>query len=452
MSSKIWIVIVTIISFVLSYNAYDYYYQFSDRVFLSSLIIQFISIVSIFSRKDEPFSLFKMFYLFSFFFFGIAPLLQFYNKSQFFGATALKEIDYFLLNILIIFILLSFGILYNWCRGLKSIKKKNHDSSKYLKRPRFNFLQTIMLVLLSFLSFFFVLRANDFSFMSMLFRGGEFKSIMTLNQIEFLVVFRFIQPLSILAFYVYWVSTNRNGFIVFVLAIIALITCFPLSMPRFSAAALYIPFLLLIVPSFKKQNVFTLVFVLGLLVIFPFLNNFRTLTSDSTIKFKVDTSMFISGHFDSYQNFALVVSNDIITWGRQLLGVLFFWIPRSIWPNKPIGSGAYLAEELGFSFTNVSCNFFAEGYINFGFIGVILFVFLLSYITALLDGLYWNDAINNNNKVRFIDVIYYTMIGMIFFILRGDLMSSFAYLMGMFASFYILNLISGTDKIKTSPL
>lgn len=63
MSSKIWIVIVTIISFVLSYNAYDYYYQFSDRVFLSSLIIQFISIVSIFSRKDEPFSLFKMFSL-----------------------------------------------------------------------------------------------------------------------------------------------------------------------------------------------------------------------------------------------------------------------------------------------------------------------------------------------------------------------------------------------------
>lgn len=444
MNNRVWITIVTIISFLISYNAFDYYNQFSDRVFISSLIIQFISIVNIFNRKDEPFSLFKMIFIFSFFFFGIAPLLQFYEKLQFFGAMALKEADYFYLNIIIIIILLFYRLFYNWNRRLMYNKKQRHRVTGFFKQPYFNLFQTIILIILSLTSLFFVLRANDYSVISMLFRGGEFKNVTSINQISFLITFRFLQPLSMIVFYVYLISNDKRKIVVVILGLISLITCFPLSMPRFSAAALYIPLLLIAVPAFKKQNVFTLGFVLGLLVVFPFLNNFRTFSAEGDIKIGIDTSMFTTGHFDSYQNFALVVSNDIVTWGRQLLGVLFFWIPRSIWGNKPIGSGAYLAEELGFSFTNVSCNYFAEGYINFGFVGIILFIILLAYLSALLDNLYWSNGSSKRN--RYIDVIYFIMIGMVFFILRGDLMSSFAYFMGMFVSFYLLMFFSGNNK------
>jgi len=53
-------------------------------------------------------------------------------------------------------------------------------------------------------------------------------------------------------------------------------------------------------------------------------------------------NMFVARDFDSYQNFAIVFFEDFITYERQLLGALLFWVPRSIWPNKPIGSGAFV--------------------------------------------------------------------------------------------------------------
>ncbi|MGG5905501.1 hypothetical protein, partial [Sphingobacterium daejeonense] len=75
--------------------------HFSERVYLSSQLIMFFSTVMIFSDQDRAYSIKKMFYLFSFFFFGIAPLTQFYHQSSLFNARLLTEYEYFHLNILI---------------------------------------------------------------------------------------------------------------------------------------------------------------------------------------------------------------------------------------------------------------------------------------------------------------------------------------------------------------
>ncbi|GAB3421222.1 hypothetical protein GCM10027516_18380 [Niabella aquatica] len=146
--------------------------------------------------------------------------------------------------------------------------------------------------------------------------------------------------------------------------------------------------------------------------------------------------MFSTANFDSYQNFALIVSEDMITWGRQLLGVFLFWVPRSIWLNKPIGSGALLGEQLNFSWTNISANYFAEGYINFGYVGILLFVIILSAFNAKLDNMYWRYAVNINHN--FFKIFYYVLLGMIFFILRGDLLSSFAFTIGYLIAIFIV--------------
>jgi hypothetical protein len=164
------------------------------------------------------------------------------------------------------------------------------------------------------------------------------------------------------------------------------------------------------------------------LVIFPSLDLFRTFSNDGIITIKPDLNMFKQGHFDSYQNFSLILNYDIVTYGNQLFGVLFFWIPRSLWINKPIGSGSFLADKLNFSFNNVSVNYFAEGYINFGFIGIILFIILISFFTAKADDLFWKNF-KYNFRGNF-DLIYLISLGFIFFILRGDLMSSVAYFIG----------------------
>lgn len=403
--------------------------HFSAKVYITSIIIQIFSLYNIFNTEERPYSLYKMVYMFSFFFFGVSPLIQCYNQSSLFGARILKEEEYFFINILIIFILVGYKFLYYNFSKLP-LRKIDLSFVENLKTPtKLSPLQTCILLLLSVFSFFLVFYSNNFSILSMLIRGGEFKEGHQIESLSVsLIVGQFIRPIPMVILFYYIQLSKKNYFVLILLFSLAILTCFPLGMPRFAAASMYIPLLILGLPLFRKQNVFVLSIIFGLLILFPFLNNFRNLSSDQELIFGLDLKMFEEGHFDSYQNFALIVSEDYITWGYQLLGVLFFWVPRSVWPTKPIGSGSLLAEELGLSFSNISANFFAEGYINFGYFGIILFLIFLAFFTARLDKLYWHFASKENKS--FFKVIYYILLGMLFFILRGDLLSSVAYTVG----------------------
>ena len=144
--------------------------------------------------------------------------------------------------------------------------------------------------------------------------------------------------------------------------------------------------------------------------------------------------MFLESHFDAYSNFVHILANDITTSGYQLLGSLLFWVPRSIWPSKPIGSGAFLSEEIKLNWTNISCCYFAEGYINFGFFGILIFTFFLAWYCASFDKAYWKINKEKNKNYCFFELIYLLLLGLTFFIMRGDLMSSFAFTLGFIFS------------------
>ena len=132
-------------------------------------------------------------------------------------------------------------------------------------------------------------------------------------------------------------------------------------------------------------------------------------------------------NFDASQIFMAVIKQNRISWGNQLLGVLFFFVPRSIWPTKPVGSGHYLVLQNSGSYTNVSMPFFSEGYINFGYVGMLAFVIIAALIAKKFDTRYWSSP----NRPSLQHGIYFLLIGASMFIMRGDLMSSFAYTMGI---------------------
>jgi oligosaccharide repeat unit polymerase len=276
----------------------------------------------------------------------------------------------------------------------------------------------------------------------MLVRGGELVAD-ALSNVEadesptkWLIVNNFVRPISIMCFLYYAVSKEKSILILVILGVLALITCFPTAVPRFAAGAMYIPVILVLFSFVRKKNVFSLIFVGSLLILFPFLNIFRNYGDANSEEFKLDFKMFTEAHFDSYQNFALLVSNEIITYGGQLLGVFLFWVPRSVWPEKPLGTGAFTAEKLNFFFSNVAANYFAEGYVNFGYLGVILFLILMAYQTALIDKIYWESE----RKITgdFFSVLYTISLGFLFFILRGDMLSSVAYMFGfLFAAVFV---------------
>lgn len=419
--------------------------KFSERVFITSCIIQVISIVFIFSKEKQPYSLNKIFYLFSLFFFGIAPLIQFYEGGAFFGARLLLENEIYYMNILIILILLFYQAFYTLFYKLYRDKKSYPIADKFLIKKKLDRLNSFKLLLISVLSFVFVLYTVDFNIFNLLLRGGELTSRNenSQNTAVNLIIIQVVRPLTMMCLYFYLISSSKNLVLGIVLFSLALVSIFPTGVPRFYAAAMYIPLLLVTVPFLRRKNIFSISLVLGLLIIYPLLNYFREFASLEEVKFSLNYQMFNTGHFDSYQNFALIVIHDFFTAGYQLVGVLLFFVPRSIWSSKPVGSGEYIATELNFYFKNISANYFAEGYINFGFIGILCFIVILAFLTARIDKLYWNYIVYY--KDNFLRVGYMIMLGMLFFILRGDLLSSFAFTVGFFVSYFIILL---TIKLK----
>lgn len=120
--------------------------------------------------------------------------------------------------------------------------------------------------------------------------------------------------------------------------------------------------------------------------------------------------------------------------GRQALGALLFFVPRSIWPGKPIGSGATTAIEANYALTNVSMNILGEGYINFGIVGVFLVVALFGFVCGKIERAYWRQTYNPG----VLSAYYLFFIGAVVFIFRGDLLSSFAYSVGSLISVYLV--------------
>lgn len=422
---------LTLFSIIVFYNGAVSH--FSARVYISSVIIQIISIFQIFNKKNHQYSFIKFFFIFSYLFFGIAPLLQFYTKSVFFGATYIGEEFYFYTNLVIIIILILYILLYNFFK--KTIKVKNFNTKEFEISDTIPLSKIVKILVMCIICSFIVFNYHNFSILNMILRGGEFTDENEERSTTlYLLIQQFIRPTPIICFLMYHMSKNKNIVVYITLFFLGIITCFPTGIPRFYAAAIYIPFLLIIFPKLRKENVLSILVFLGIFFIFPLLDNFRNFQGFDKIELKYDLKMFETGHFDSFQNFALILKNDFITYGNQILGVIFFWVPRSIWDTKPVGSGAYVAEILNLDFSNISANYFAEGYINFGYIGILIFILMISYITAKADKIYWLNE--NVVKDNYLSILYFILLGMLFFILRGDLLSSFAFSLGLICSFY----------------
>ena len=143
--------------------------------------------------------------------------------------------------------------------------------------------------------------------------------------------------------------------------------------------------------------------------------------------------------YDSYQSFAFVFQNHFITYGKQLLGVLLLWVPRSFWAAKPIGSGYTMARNYNLGWENIAMNFLGEGYINFGILGVFLFAGTLAILMAAFDKKYW-VAYRGNVHTLFAP-FFLIMLSNLTFLLRGDLMFGTTVICGTTLSCYIVQRI-----------
>jgi hypothetical protein len=412
----------------------------SGNMVFDGIQISIIMISIFFSAASltKPFSIMSVVFLFCFFFFGIIPLNDISNGNIYWGGDVI-DIPTAIVTSLMILVCLLIFIFNVWVFG-KRITRSHVSFSPtdfYRRNSSVEYsINNYLFFLIFVLACAYIFKSSNYNIFQVMVRGLIDPDLMSessgleIGNTAGLVYNNYIKPLPIimLIFLVYCYrfkgcKVPRLHFIFY--GFLVLIFNSPFSMPRFQVGSLYLALVLIYFNIFYRPFVFVGTFISALLLVFPFLDKFRNFDSE-TFDFALSLHFLNEGHFDSYNNFVLVVQNSIVTGGAQLLTVVLFFVPRSFWPEKAVGSGGFMADQVGLGFSNISMPLLAEGYINFGLIGVILFAFTGSFLFVKADNLFWHSL-----NPHFLRPIYFLFIGMVFFVMRGDLLSSYAYSIAM---------------------
>jgi len=167
-------------------------------------------------------------------------------------------------------------------------------------------------------------------------------------------------------------------------------------------------------------------FLVGMLLIFPLADAFRY-SDKGELKTSNPVQSLLSGDYDSFAqltNGYLVGVREGIVPGRQFLGVLLFWVPRSLWTDKPLDTGPFIAHERGYSFTNLSAPLWIELFLNGGWVLLAIGMFALGYALHRWDTtLNLQCELNGMPSVLGCILPFYLMI-----LLRGSLLQAASFL------------------------
>ena len=115
-------------------------------------------------------------------------------------------------------------------------------------------------------------------------------------------------------------------------------------------------------------------------------------------------------------------------WGQQILAGIFFFVPRRIWPDKAVGTGRMVTEDLGFEFNNLSPPILAEGLVDFGFLGVVVLAAIVAIGFSKIDQIHWSGIQIRSNALRVVDVIYPFWFGLVMLLTRGDILAAVSHI------------------------
>lgn len=394
------------------------------------IVNSLIVVNELFSDDDVPYSLHKVVNLFLLIFFILANMMQgSLNCIVTSLPIAYTKSDYTNFQFLSLIFIGIYNFVYNSIRIKTSQYADNTMVDSY---PKIKL--CILLAIIGFVATVFYYRSN---IILMFVRGvedgdgGGFYKNQTLNLL-------FNKTLRCMPFSCMLYALLKGGFSkkqLMLLFVLMLFSVFPSSLARSAVAMYWLPIAIISFPLLRKKNVFSLFMFSAFFLIFPFLDIFRRFNDN--ISYKVAGFDFLNTmNFDASQEFMAVMKWDIVTYGKQLLGAILFFVPRSFWPDKAVGSGYMIAHEHGV-FGNISMPWWGEGYINFGYIGVVAFSILLAYFNKKFDSLYWRKK-HRGEELTVFDGYYLILLGSILFILRGDLLSSFSYTVGTISSYFFV--------------
>lgn len=400
--------------------------------------------------RERAYSLSMIFWFFCLFFFFFSGLIQAMNNDfPWVGSYDDAELTNANLVLLLWTILFQLGITI--ARKCRLVIGENNGTKASLSEWHVSRGKVLVLVLIS--CFITAYRVYNVGMANLFARGTSSFAVSDNGSISVLIekVMMAIVYFAFIFSVFYWKEKKMMRF-VFVAGICLLISYFPTSAARNAVAGLYFGAMLAFFPKMKKNSSFTIIYTLVFMFVFPLLNAFRTVSfSNVDIMTAVNSTIsnfsngWLAVDYDAYSMVVLTlryISRYGITYGRQLLGVIFFWIPRSVWATKPEGTGPVVAKQFGWWFTNVSEPLPAEMLINFGIVGMAVAAIVCGFIIFKLDAKYWNRNREVTRVTRY-DSLYLYMVGYFLFLYRGALLSAFAYLV---AFVVVWAVVSGRKK------
>lgn len=222
----------------------------------------------------------------------------------------------------------------------------------------------------------------------------------------------------------------------------------PISTPRyiFGTAALAMLATVGVYATINRFRIMAAAAMVGMVTLFPLADLFRRST-DVSLEAEGPVDSLASGDFDAYVQMANTfdyVATHGITYGQQLLGVVLLWVPRGIWENKPVATGALLAEHMGYDFSNLSTPIWAELFINFGSPLTVMLMGSLGYIFSR-----WDTQTDLYLKTSSMPPIVVTAVAFYLLIfLRGSLLAVTSFLLVILvASIFVTYRNKGTTAL-----
>ncbi len=412
---------------------------------------------SVYLFKDKRYSpIFAAFLVFNLLFFIIAPMLQIHDVFVSDDLSMITKLIYkehlmVKTNIFILIFNVVFFVAYQYFSS-KKITFKPYKQDKYLPLHIFILFGVCVLIF-----------AFNFEYLQTEYIESNYKVDKDLSKSALLLKEKILLmiPFPVFLLSVYYIKNAKkksyNYYIIIVLSVLLLILLLaiknPLTEKRNALGPIYLTIIFFLIPKLLNSNFKALLFLFfSMVLIFPTIS-LITHSGYSLAKLREKpelllyqlknhgiTNTFTTLNYDAFINFAATieyVERDGLTYGGQLSGGVFFFVPRIIWTSKPISSGEFVGEylkaEYGHprSFTNLSNPYVSEGYINFGLLGVILFAVILAYGLYLM--VIW---INGFDPLK-IAAAFYASMHMIFF-LRGDFTNGFAFLMATFVVLLVI--------------
>ena len=423
--------------------------DFNDAKFPVLIGFIFIGIHSIIEITiDNRFiSMNKFYWHFQFIFFCVAPLCQHLNGYYPWGVYINIE-DIMIAELMIIAWNLLYSLLYriDFKKSKRALIQKKFVIEKEYTNLR-------MLIILMITVSIFIVLVKLIGFKNLFFRSeNELDIDDSLTNFILKKILTSFPAISCVFFILNYRKTRSrfDAFCICVTFCFSLLSNFPTSTTRYWMGTIFASIFIVLFVKKKKSRLIDFAIIIGFSTLFPLFYSFKTLNIDDffsgNIHFKGVFESFSTIDFDAFSLVARsvrFVRENGITYGNQLINVIFFFIPRSLWTTKPITTNVLIASSQNQVFTNLSCPLVAEGYVNFGVLGIVLYVVIYSRFNKFVDDIYWN---NNTKNINIINIVYPFLCVITLYINRGPLQPSFIQTLMLLSPMIFINLIGKKRK------